>query len=80
MASEEIRELKELKESLQKQASLQVEAVSLIVGNIEDLIEKANDKANEAQQKYHSERLKAFPHINSPAKLIKAIVRRQPET
>lgn len=77
MAAEEIQELQALKESIQKQLTMQVEGVSLVVGNIEDLIEQANEKAAIAQKKYHSERFKAFPHVNSPARLIKAIVHRK---
>lgn len=77
MAAEEIQELQALKESIQKQLTMQVEGVSLVVGNIEDLIEQANEKAALAQKKYHNERFKAFPHVNSPARLIKAIVHRK---
>lgn len=79
LAIKEIEDLKELNESIQKQISMQVEGVSMIVGNIEDLIEKSTEQANEAQKEYHSERFKAFPHINSPARLIKAIIRKRPE-
>lgn len=77
MAAEEIQELQALKDSIQKQVTMQVEGVSLVVGNIEDLIEQANEKATLAQKRYHSERFKAFPHVNSPARLIKAIVHRK---
>eukprot|EP00890_Picochlorum_soloecismus_P003675 jgi/Picsp_1/4308/NSC_01816-R1_hypothetical protein CHLREDRAFT_144129 [Chlamydomonas reinhardtii] len=77
MAAEEIQELQALKDSIQKQLTMQVEGVSLVVGNIEDLIEQANEKAALAQKQYHSERFKTFPHVNSPARLIKAIVHRK---
>lgn len=75
LADEEIKGLQELKASMQQQVSMQVEGVSMIVGNIEDLIEKANEKAKDAQKKLHTDRAKAHPHINSPARLIKAIIR-----
>eukprot|EP00889_Picochlorum_renovo_P003486 jgi/Picre1/30516/NNA_005879.t1 len=75
LADEEIKGLQELKASMQQQVSMQVEGVSMIVGNIEDLIEKANEKAKDAQKKLHADRAKAHPHINSPARLIKAIIR-----
>jgi hypothetical protein len=75
LAEKEIKELQELHENIQKQVSMQVEGVSLVVGNIEDLIEKANRKALDAQKNLHSKRYQAYPHVNSPARLIRAIVR-----
>ena len=75
LAAKEIQELQELHENIQKQVSMQVEGVSLVVGNIEDLIEKANRKALDAQKNLHSKRYQAYPHVNSPARLIRAIVR-----
>lgn len=75
LAGDEIQGLQQLHESIQKQVSTQVEGVSLIVGNIEDLIEKANKKTLDAQKVLHAERYKEYPHVNSPARLIKAIIR-----
>lgn len=75
LAGDEIQGLEQLRDSIQKKISLQVEGVSLIVGNIEDLIEKANKKTRDAQKALHAERYKEYPHVNSPARLIKAIVR-----
>ena len=75
LAGDEIQGLEELRDSIQRQVSTQVEGVSLIVGNIEDLIDKANKKTRDAQKALHAERYKEYPHVNSPARLIKAIVR-----
>jgi hypothetical protein len=75
LAADEIRGLQQLQESMQKQVITQVEGVSLIVGNIEDLIEKANTKAQDAQKNLHTRRYKEYPLVNSPKRLIKAIVR-----
>ena len=53
----------------------QVDGVCLVVGEMEDLVDRAHETAQEAQIKVHNERFKAFPHMNSPAKLIRALVR-----
>ena len=75
LAADEILGLQQLQESMQKHVTTQVEGVSLVIGNIEDLIEKANSKAQDAQKTLHSQRYKEYQHVSSPKRLIKAIVR-----
>ncbi len=76
LAADEIRGLQQLQEAMQKQVTTQVEGVSLVIGNIEDLIEKANAKAQDAQKTLHARRYKEYQHVSSPKRLIKAIVRK----
>lgn len=76
LAADEIRGLQQLQESMQKQVTTQVEGVSLVIGNIEDLIEKANVRTQDAQKTLHTRRYKEYQHVSSPKRLIKAIVRK----
>lgn len=78
LAGEEIAALQALQHDVHRRLTLQVDAVCMLIGNMEDLIEKAQDTMHEAQTQLHAQRLKAFPHVYSPARLIRAIVR--PET
>ncbi|KAL4452643.1 hypothetical protein ABPG75_008305 [Micractinium tetrahymenae] len=55
--------------------AMQVEGVCKLVGDVEELVERASRAAAAVQAEYHAEKFRAFPHINSPARLIRELVR-----
>lgn len=73
-AREEIAALRALQHDVHRQMTAQVDGVCMLVGNIEDLIDRANRTAQEVQIQNHQRRFRAFKHMNSPARLIKAII------
>jgi len=74
VAAEDIGLLRDANYNVSHRLTLQVDSVCQLVGNIEDLLDRTNEATREVQKQYHSQRFKAFPHFNSPARLIKAIV------
>jgi len=80
VAMEEIASLRQADQSLQKQLTMQVDGVCLVVGNIEDLVDRANETMREVTKQHHDQKFKSLPHFNSPARLIRAIVRQPPPT
>lgn len=73
-AAEELDALQRMESEVLQRLTMQVDGVCTLLGNVEDLLLRANDVAQEAQRHQHSRRFKAFQHMNSPARLIKAIV------
>jgi hypothetical protein len=73
-AAEELDALQRMEGEVLQRLTMQVDGVCTLLGNVEDLLLRANDVAQEAQRHQHSRRFKAFHHMNSPARLIKAIV------
>ena len=76
LAADEIRGLLKLQESMQRQVTTQVEGVSMVIGNIEDLIERAGERAMDAQKNLHAQRYKEYDCVGDAKQLIKAIVRK----
>lgn len=73
-AAEELGALQKMENEVLQRLTMQVDGVCTLLGNVEDLLQRANIVAQEAQRHQHSQRFKAFQHMNSPARLIKAIV------
>lgn len=73
--SAEVAALRRLQRDVHRRLALQVDGVCLLVGDVEELVERANREAGEMQARYHAQRFQTFPHVNSPAHLIKALVR-----
>ena len=73
-AGEEIAALKALREDVHRQITMQVDGVCTLVGNIEDLIERANQTAQDAQVQHHKKRFEPFPNVHSPKVLIRKIM------
>jgi len=77
LAPDEIRGLQRLHESMQKKVTTQVEGVSMVIGNIEQVLERAGERAADAQKNLHARRYRAYNEVGEDAKtLIKAIVRK----
>ncbi|WIA36792.1 hypothetical protein OEZ86_008047 [Tetradesmus obliquus] len=53
---------------------LKVEMLLALVSKMEHLVASAETAARTLQAGYHAEKFKVFPHINSPAALIKSII------
>lgn len=45
----------------------------MLVGDVEELVDKANQSAHAVQTGYHQEKFLAFSHVNSPAHLIRLL-------
>mmetsp|Transcript_35010 Transcript_35010/g.99239 ORF Transcript_35010/g.99239 Transcript_35010/m.99239 type:complete len:314 (-) Transcript_35010:97-1038(-) len=58
--------------------ALQVEAYSGLVGGVEVLLQKAEQTCAVMQAEYHQRKFQGYPHVNSPAALIKGLARRGP--
>eukprot|EP00878_Enallax_costatus_P030973 GHUV01033795.1.p1 GENE.GHUV01033795.1~~GHUV01033795.1.p1 ORF type:complete len:346 (+),score=186.64 GHUV01033795.1:359-1396(+) len=65
-------------ESTLRSVSLKVEMLTALVSKMEHLVSSAEAAARSLQVGYHNEKFKVFPHINSPAALIKSITQSQP--
>ena len=94
----ELAALAQLRADLHRHLTVQVEGVCKVVGDVEELVERANCDAQAAQvrrrllginhsnaynstctdylqAKYHAEKFCVFRHVDSPARLIKELVR-----
>ncbi|KAL4439014.1 hypothetical protein ABPG77_006951 [Micractinium sp. CCAP 211/92] len=60
---------------IHRHLAMQVEGVCKLVGDVEELVERASRAAAAVQAEYHAEKFRAFPHVNSPARLIRELVR-----
>lgn len=73
--SAEVAALRQLQQEVHRSLTLQVDGVCLLVGDVEELVVRANHSAQAMQAQVHAQRFSTFLHINSPAHLIKALVR-----
>eukprot|EP00887_Chlorella_sp_A99_P004054 scaffold11.g4054.t1 len=55
-------------------AARPVEGVCMLVGDVEELVERASRNAQAVQAGYHAHKFQPFPHVESPAHLIKLLV------
>ncbi|KAI3432571.1 hypothetical protein D9Q98_004120 [Chlorella vulgaris] len=72
---EELAALERLHAGLHCHLSMQVEGVCKLVGDVEEMVGRANRSAQAVQAEYHAEKFRPFPHVNSPARLIRELVR-----
>ena len=73
-AAEEIAAVRALEQDIHRKITMQVDGVCTLVGNIEDLIDRANQTAQEVHVQHHKKRFEKFPHVDSPKFLIKKIM------
>ena len=73
-AGEEIAALRALRQDMHRKVTMQVDGVCMLVGNIEDLIDRANLIAQEVHMEHHKKRFERFPHVDSPKFLIKKLL------
>jgi len=59
-----------------RKLALQVEAYAGLVGGVEALLSTAEQACSAMQAEYHRDKFRAFPHVDSPATLIKGIAKR----
>ncbi|KAK9830462.1 hypothetical protein WJX72_011902 [[Myrmecia] bisecta] len=67
--------LRARQEEAYRAVALQVEGLCAMVGGVEDLVSKAERHCSLMQAEYHQEKFRTFPHIDSPARLIREMVR-----
>ncbi|GAX82604.1 hypothetical protein CEUSTIGMA_g10030.t1 [Chlamydomonas eustigma] len=70
--------LQEVEESVSSTLMLQVESLTSFLSKADSLVAKGEQACMLLQADYHQEKFKTFPHVNSPAWLIKHIVSEQP--
>ncbi|GAB4818836.1 hypothetical protein N2152v2_005882 [Parachlorella kessleri] len=75
----DIAELKKMHEDLHRHLTIQAEGLCKLVGDVEELVDRANRTAHTLQAEYHQEKFQAFPHVDSPARLIREIVKPPPK-
>jgi hypothetical protein len=68
--------LKETEEVVNSSLALQVESLSSFLAKVGALVAKGEAACAMLQADYHQEKFKTFPHMNSPAWLIRQIVNR----
>lgn len=73
-AAEEIAALRALRQDVHRKVTMQVDGVCMLVGNIEDLIDRAHQTAQEVHMEHHKKIFESFPHVDSPKFLIKKIL------
>jgi hypothetical protein len=73
-AAEEIEGLKALQQDLPRILTQQVDGLCMLLGTMEDLIDRTNATTERVRTSFHHRRFDAFPYINSPRNLIRAIV------
>ena len=66
--------LKETEEAVNSSLALQVESLSAFLAKVGALVAKGEAACAMLQADYHQEKFKTFPHMNSPAWLIRQIV------
>ena len=77
-AGQEIAALRALNKDLHCKVTMQVDAVCKLVGNIEDLIDRANQTAQDVHVRQHQKRFENFAHIDSPQVLLKKVMQGAP--
>ena len=73
-AAAEIAALKAIQQDVHRKITMQVDGVCTLVGNIEDLIDRANQTAQDVHVQHRKKRFENFPHIDSPKFLIKKLM------
>lgn len=73
-APEELAALRALNRDVHRKITMQVDGVCILVGNIEDLIDRANATAQEVHVQHHKKRFENFPHVDSPKFLLRKIM------
>jgi hypothetical protein len=73
-AQEELAALRALNKDVHRKITMQVDGVCTLVGNIEDLIDRANATAQEVHVQHHKKRFENFPHVDSPKFLLRKIM------
>jgi hypothetical protein len=74
----EVTALRKLRKDVHRRLAIQVEGVCMLVGDVAELVDRANRSAKAVHADYHKEKFKTFEHVDSPAVLIGALTRRQP--
>ena len=46
-----------------------------LVADVEELVEAANSRAGVLQAEYHADKFRTFPHVDSPQRLIRELIR-----
>lgn len=71
----EAKELRQLQADVHREVALQVEGLCMLVGDVEELADVADQSAHAMQAQYHAEKFKTFAHMDSPDRLIRDILR-----
>ncbi|KAL0051387.1 hypothetical protein WJX82_006470 [Trebouxia sp. C0006] len=58
-----------------RKVAMQVEGLCSMVSGVEELVAKAEKHCTAMQARYHQERFRTHPHIDSPAKLIQELLK-----
>jgi len=71
----EAKDLRQLQADVHRELALQVEGLCMLVGDVEELADAADQSAHAMQAQYHAEKFKTFAHMDSPERLIRNILR-----
>eukprot|EP00891_Asterochloris_glomerata_P002231 jgi/Astpho2/2231/fgenesh1_pg.00040_%23_64_t len=67
--------LQQARADAHRRVTMQVEGLCALVSGCEELVAKAQQHGTIIQAAYHHERFRTFPHVDSPARLIKELLK-----
>eukprot|EP00884_Botryococcus_braunii_P022208 jgi/Botrbrau1/8671/Bobra.0087s0024.1 len=74
------QDLSSARQDAHRQICLQVEGLSALVEGVEELVGRAERQCGLLQAHWHRDKFRKFPHVDSPARLIRDIIQPVPPT